>query len=178
MRKTRVLALVVASLVSTASFAGAQAPAAGAKAGRHAMGRGMEGRREGGRGGFALRGLKLSDAEKASIKTIDAKYAAEGKTLRESMKPTMQEARTLRQKGDTAGLRALWAKNKPARDQMQALQVRRQAEIRGALSAENQKLFDANVQKQEKRRAEWEKNGKQGKGRHGALRGRTPAKVG
>ena len=183
MRKTRVLALVVASLVSTASIVGAQAPAAGAKAGRHAMGRG-EGRRDGGRGGFALRGLKLSDAEKASIKTIDAKYAAEGKTLRQSLKPTMDEARTLRQKGDTAGLRALWAKNKPARDQMQALQTRRQAEIRAALNTENQKLFDANVQAQANRRAEWEKNGKngkgskQGKGRRGALRGHAPTKVG
>ena len=176
MRKTRVIALVVASLVSTASFAGAQAPAAGAQGGRHAMGRGMEGPR-GGRDG-ALRGLKLSDTEKASIKTIHTKYAAEGKTLRESMKPGMQEARTLRQKGDTAGLRALWDKNKPARDQLQALQVRQQAEMRGALSAENQKLFDANVQQQAKRRAEWEKSGKQGKGRRGELRGRGPAKVG
>ena len=174
MRKTRVMALVVASLVSTASFAGAQAPAAGAQAGRHAMGRGMEGRR-GERGG-ALRGIKLSDAEQVKVKAIDTKYAAEGKTLRESMKPAMQEARTLRQKGDTAGLRALWDKNKGNRDQMQALRVRQQTEIRGVLSAENQKLFDVNVQEQAKRRAEWEKNGKGGK--HGGLRGPRGGKTG
>jgi Spy/CpxP family protein refolding chaperone len=178
MRKSRVLALVVASLVSTASFAGAQAPAAGAHGGRHAMGPGMEGRRGGERGG-TLRGLKLTDAEKAKLKEIHTKYAAEGKTLRESLKPTMQEARTLRQKGDTAGLRALWAKNKPARDQMQALQVRQQAEIRAALSADNQKQFDANVAKQAERRAEWEKSGKAGKlGKRGAHRGTGAAKVG
>jgi Spy/CpxP family protein refolding chaperone len=173
MRKSRVLALVVASLVSTASFAGAQAPAAGAQGGRHAMGRGVEGRRGGERGG-ALRGLKLSDTEQQKVKAIHTKYATEGKTLRESMKPAMQEARALRQKGDTAGLRALWDKNKAGRDQMQALQVRQQAEIRAALSPENQKLFDANVQEQAKRRAEWAKNGKAG-GR-GARRG--AAKVG
>jgi Spy/CpxP family protein refolding chaperone len=172
MRKTRVLALVVASLVSTASFAGAQAPAARPQGGRHAMGPGMEGRR-GERGG-ALRGLKLSDAEKTKVQAINTKYAAEGKTLRESMKPAMQEARALRQKGDTAGLRALWDKNKGGRDQMQALQVRQQAEIRTALTPENQKLFDANVQKVEKRRAEWAKNGKAGG--HGGRRG--AAKVG
>jgi Spy/CpxP family protein refolding chaperone len=166
------MALVVASLVSTASFAGAQAPAAGAQAGRHAMGRGMEGRR-GERGG-ALRGIKLSDAEQAKVKAIHTKYAAEGKTLRESMKPAMQEARALRQKGDTAGLRALWDKNKAGRDQMQALQVRQQAEIRTALTPENQKLFDTNVQEQAKRRAEWAKNGKAGG--HGGRRG--AAKVG
>ena len=173
MRKTRVMALVVASLVSTASFARAQAPAVGAQGGRHAMGRGMEGRRGGERGG-ALRGLKLSDAEQAKVKAIHTKYAAEGKTLRESMKPAMQEARALRQKGDTAGLRALWDKNKAGRDQMQALQVRQQAEIRTALTPENQKLFDTNVQEQAKRRAEWAKNGKAGG--HGGRRG--AAKVG
>jgi Spy/CpxP family protein refolding chaperone len=172
MRKTRVLALVVASLVSTASFAGAQAPSAGAQGGRPAMGRGMEGRRGGERGG-ALRGLKLSDTEKAKVKEIHTKYAAEGKTLRESMKPAMQEARALRQKGDTAGLRALWDRNKSGRDQMQALQVRQQTEIRTALSPENQKLFDANVQEQAKRRAEREKSGKvdgRGERRRGAAK--------
>ena len=171
MRKSRVLALVAASLVSAASFAGAQAPAAGVHGGRHAMGRGIEGRRGGQRGG-ALRGLKLSDAEKAKVKEIHTKYAAEGKTLRESLKPAMQEARTLRQKGDTAGLRALWDKNKAGREQMQALQVRQQEEIRAALSPENQKLFDANLQKQSERRAKWSKNGKAGLrgGRRGAAK--------
>jgi len=174
MRKTRVMALVVASLVSAASFAGAQAPTTAPQAGRHSMGRGIEGGR-GERGG-ALRGLKLSDAEKSKVQEIHAKYAAEGKTLRESMKPSMEQARALRQKGDTAGLRALWETNKPNRDRMQALQVRQQSEIRGALSAENQKLFDANVQKQEQRRAERAKDGKGGK--HGGFRGRGAGKVG
>jgi Spy/CpxP family protein refolding chaperone len=173
MRKTRVMALVVAALVSTASFAGAQAPAAGAQAGRHAMGRGMGGGR-GERVG-ALRGIKLSDTEKAKVKEVHKKYAAEEKSQREAMKPVMQEARTLRQKGDTAGLRALWDRNKAGRDQMQAFQVRQQADIRAALSPENQKLFDANVQEQAKRRAEWAKDGNGGK--HGGTRGRG-AKVG
>jgi hypothetical protein len=96
------------------------------------------------------------------------------------MKPAMQEARALRQKGDTAGLRALWEKNKGNRDQMQALQLRQQAEIRAALSPENQKLFDANVQEQAKRRAEWARNGKGGKhgGARGEFRGRGAGRVG
>ena len=171
MRNSRVLALVVASLVSSASFVGAQAPATGQQGGRQTMGRGIEGRR-GGPGGGALRGLNLSEAEKTKVEAIRAKYAAEGKALRESLKPTMQEARSLRQKGDTAGMRALVEKHKPVRDQLQALQVRQQAEIRGALSAENQKLFDARLQKQAKRRAEWEKSGKAGRaGKHGGAHG-------
>ncbi|MEO7712198.1 MAG: Spy/CpxP family protein refolding chaperone [Gemmatimonadaceae bacterium] len=162
MRKNRVLALVVASLVSTASFAGAQAPGVMEKGGRHAMGRGMEGRREGARGEM-LRGLKLSDAEKTKIKEIRSRYAAEGKAQRESMKPAMQEARALRQKGDTAGLRALRDRNKASRDQMQALALRQQADIRGALSAENQKQFDMNLQERASRRAEWSKDGRNGR---------------
>jgi Spy/CpxP family protein refolding chaperone len=178
------MALIVASLVSTASFAGAQAPAGGPPADRHGMGGGMErGRGERGERGErwgALRGIKLSDAEQAKVKEIHAKYAAEGQTLRESLKPVMEEARSLRQKGDTAGLRALWDRNKASRDQMQALRVRQQVEVRTALSPENQKLFDANVQEMAARRAEWEKNGKGGKhgGRHGEFHGRGAGKVG
>ncbi len=162
MRKTRVLALVVASLVSAASFAGAQAPGVMEKGGRHAMGRGMEGRRDDGRGAM-LRGLKLSEAEKAKVKEIRSRHAAEAKAQREAMKPAMQEARALRQKGDTAGLRALWDKNKASREQMQALAQRHQAEIRGALSAENQKQFDLNLQERASRRAAWTKDGTDGR---------------
>jgi Spy/CpxP family protein refolding chaperone len=171
MRKTRIIALVVASLVTTASFAGAQAPAQrdSAKSGRHAMGRRMDGGRGGERGLF--RGIKLSDAEQVKVKGIRARYAVEAKSLHESMKPVMQEARTLRQKGDTAGLRALWERNKPARDRMQALRVQQQGEIRAALSPENQKQLDANAQELAKRRAEWDRNGKGGK--RGELRGRA-----
>jgi Spy/CpxP family protein refolding chaperone len=175
MRNSRVLALVVASLVSTASFAGAQAPATGQQGGRQPMGRGIEGRRVGpGRG--ALRGLNLSETEKAKLKEIRARYVAESRSLRESLQPTMREAAALRQKGDTAGLRALREKNKPAHERLQALQVRQQAEIRAALSAENQKLFDAKVQEQASRRAEREKAGKAG--RHGGKHGRRAGNLG
>ena len=120
------------------------------------MGRGMEGRRGGERGG-ALRGLKLSDAEKANVKAVHTKYEQQFKTLRESMKPVFEEARTLRQKGDTAGLRALWLRNGASRDQMQALEARQRTDIRAALSPDNQKQFDANVAEQAKRRAERER---------------------
>jgi Spy/CpxP family protein refolding chaperone len=159
MRKSRIIALVVASLVSTASFAGAQAPAAGAQAGRHAMGRGMQGGR-GQRGLF--RGIKLSDTEKAKLKEIRAKYAPEQKQLRESLKPAMQEVRSARQKGDSAAARAAFDRTKDGRDKMKALMTREQAEIRAALTPENQKQFDANVQQLAQRRADWEKGGRNG----------------
>ena len=165
MRKSRIIALVVASLVSTASFAGAQAPAPGAQAGRGGMGRGMQGGR-GERGLF--RGIKLSDTEKAKLKAIRTKYAPEQKQLRESMKPAMQEARAARQKGDSVAAKAAFDRTKDGRDKMKALMDRERGEIRSALTPENQKQFDANVQKFAQRRAEWEKGGKKGhRGRNG-----------
>jgi protein CpxP len=164
MRKTRVLAVVVASLVSAASFAQAQSAAPAPQAGRHGMRGGMEGER--GRGGM-LKGIKLSDAEKAKLKDIRGKYAPEQKKLFESMKPAMQEARALRQKGDTAGARAVLERNKAGRDQFTALREREQADVRAALTPDNQKQYDANVQQLAQRRAEWGKNG----GKKGGHRG-------
>jgi Spy/CpxP family protein refolding chaperone len=158
MGKTRVIALVVASLVSAASFAGAQAPAPSAQSGRHSMGRGMQAGVRGERG--MLHGLKLSDAEKAKLKDIHGKYAAQSKSLRDSMKPAMNEARAARQKGDTAAARAVLVRNKGTYEKLQAIRTSEQAEIRGALSPENQKQFDANVAK---RRADRKANGRGGR---------------
>jgi Spy/CpxP family protein refolding chaperone len=150
MRKSRVIALVVASVVSSASFAQAQsaAPVTGA---RHEM-RGMHGMRgERGAGG-ALRGINLTDAEKARLKTIHGKYAAERKSLRATLKPARQEARADRQKGDTAAARAVWERNRTGRDQLMALRKSEQSDVRAALSPQNQTLFDANVAKHDGRK--------------------------
>jgi Spy/CpxP family protein refolding chaperone len=54
---------------------------------------------------------------------------------------------------------------------MKALMNREQAEIRTALTPENQKQFDANLQKLAQRRTEWEKGGKTGQ--HGRRDGQT-----
>ena len=162
MGKTRVIALVVASLVSTASFAGAQAPAQqGARTGRHGMEQGMRAGARGERG--LLRGIKLSDAEKAKLKDINSKYSTQTKSLRESMKPAMQEARAARQKGDTAAARAVWARNKGSMDKLAELRKAELAEDRAALTPENQKLFDANMQQLAKRRAAMKAQRKEGK---------------
>jgi Spy/CpxP family protein refolding chaperone len=169
MGKTRVIALVVASLVSTATFAGAQAPATkGARQG-HAMERGMRAGARVERGLF--RGIKLSDAEKARLKDIHGKYATQAKSLREQMKPAMQEARAARQKGDTAAARAVLARNKGSLEKLAQLRKSEQAEVRSALTAENQKRYDANVQQMAKRVDEVKANRKDGKaGRRGGPR--------
>lgn len=171
MRKSHVIALVIAALVSSAAATQAQAPAQtqGARAAGRGMGRGMEGRP--GRGGM-LRGVNLSDAEKARIKEIHAKYQTESKGLRESLRPAMESARAARQKGDTAAARAAFDRTKGDREKMRALMEREQSEVRAVLTPENQMLFDARKAEMAQRRAEWSKDGAgRGAGHRGGRKG-------
>jgi Spy/CpxP family protein refolding chaperone len=111
----------------------------------HTRGAAQGARRQGpGRNPF-LRGITLSDAEKAKVQSIDAQHAAQMKTLRQQDKPQMEAMRAARQRGDTAAVRALWEKSKGQRDQMQQLMLSQRNDVRGALSPENQAKFDANV---------------------------------
>lgn len=163
MHKSRVIALVVASIVSTASFAGAQSATPGTVASAHAGRAAKDGKGHGG----LLRGVKLSATEKVKVKEIRGSYHAQAKALHESQKPAMQEARAARQKGDTASLRAVHERTKGDREKLRALMERQRTEVRAALSPENQKQFDANVQQASQRRAAMAKNGR---GDHGQLR--------
>jgi hypothetical protein len=77
----------------------------------------------------ALAGITLNDNEKAAVKTITEKYREELKQLRDANQQTAGRP--------TAEQRA----------QLQAIAERERAEIRGALTAEHQAQFDANVAK-------------------------------
>lgn len=97
-------------------------------------GRGPDGMGPGGRGRGdlagargALAGIQLNDNEKAAVKTIAEKYRAEMQQLRETNQGT--------------------APNAQLRAQVDAIAQRERAEIRGALTAEHQAQFDANVAK-------------------------------
>jgi Spy/CpxP family protein refolding chaperone len=172
MRKSRVIGFVVASLVSVASFAQAQTATPNARQERRGEARGIEGRAgHGGRGGL-FKGVTLSDAEKGRVKQVHAKYSTEAKALRQSLRPAMQEARAARQKGDTAGMKAAFNKTAGDREKLRALMQREKAEIRTGLSADNQRVFDANTKQLEQRRAGMKKNGKGGRAGHGANRGK------
>jgi Spy/CpxP family protein refolding chaperone len=169
MRKSRVIGFAIAAILTVGTSVQAQSTTQqprheGRRAGR--MGNGSPGR------GGLLRGITLSDAEKAQMKTIHAKYGAEAKALREAMRPAMQDLRTARQKRDSAAVKAAWDKTAGDRQKLQALMQRERAEIRTALSAENQKVFDANVKQLEERRAERAKNGKGERVGRAGLRGR------
>ena len=78
---------------------------------------------------FALAGIQLTDAEKASVKTINEKYRAELQALR----PADGQARP--------------AQNPDLRQKMMTLMASEWTDIRAALTPEHQAQFDANLAK-------------------------------
>jgi len=119
---------------------------------------------EGARGlrGQLLKGITLSDAEKANLQTVQAKYAPQMKAMREQSKPDMQAMRDARQRGDTAALKALWQKSASARAQNKQVMEAERNDMRAALTPTNQAKFDANVAAFDKKLAEHAKPGKHG----------------
>jgi Spy/CpxP family protein refolding chaperone len=168
MRKTRVIGFAVAAILTVGTVA--QAQSSTQQPSQERRGAGRVGKDGPGRAGL-FRGISLSDVEKGRVKEIHTKYSAEAKVLREAMRPAMQEARAARQNRDSAAVRVAWEKTAGDRQKLQALMQRERAEIRAALSPENQKVFDANAKALEERRAERLKNGKGGRDGRGGLRG-------
>jgi Spy/CpxP family protein refolding chaperone len=157
MRNSRVVGLAIAGILAVGTIAQAQSTTTQSEQHRHATRREVRGGR--GRAGL-LRGITLSDAEKTQMKAIRTKYRAEAKSLRESMRPAMQDLRAARQKRDSAAVKTAWERTAGDRQKLQALMQRERAEVRSALTPEHQKVFDANAKSLEQRRAEWSKNGK------------------
>lgn len=161
MTKIRLLAFALSSLVAAAPFAGAQ----GASRAPSAVGT-RKGASRAGKHEHLLRGLTLSAAEKSKVNSVHAKYSAESKPMRASVKSAMQEARADRQKGDTAAARAVLDRSKNSREAMRGVMERERTEMRSALSPANQKQFDANVQQASA------SHGKGGRGLMGAKGGK------
>lgn len=161
-------ALAVAALVfGGAVVASAQQPTPAPAKGAHQQ---RDGRARNARGQFRpaairhqlFKGITLSDAEKASVKNVEAKYASQMKAIREQLKPQIQAARDARQRGDTAALRAMRQKSGAEREQIKTLLESEKNDLRAALTPANQAKFDANVKQLEQRVAkratrEWNK---------------------
>ena len=168
MRKSRVTVLVLASIVSIASQVSAQfAPATrgSARAGNE-VGRGGERGRN--RKGL-FHGVTLNDAEKAKLKEVRQNYRSETQALRGSLAPALKEARVARQKGDTAAARVAFERTKADRGKLRELVQRQTVDIRGALSAENQRKFDENLKRVAQRH---QRDGKRGEARGQGKAGR------
>jgi Spy/CpxP family protein refolding chaperone len=149
--------LVVAGL---AGFAEAQTP----QGDRQGRARGEMGRRGKDRQGVAmpglLRGITLSDDEKANLKAVSEKYDGQLQAIRQSMRPDVKAARAARQRGDTAAARAALARTADERTQLEALTERMRVDVRAALVPEHRAQFDANVARMKERMA----NGRNGDG--------------
>ena len=129
MKVFRIAALGVALLAASAAVAGAQAPAAAQQGG------------PGGGRGFnrSLNGIELTEAQKAKVAEIQAKYAPEMQAIRESMQGG----------GDRA----------QAFTKMQALNDKRNPEIRAVLTADQQVIFDKNLAEQKARMEQMRQGG-------------------
>jgi Spy/CpxP family protein refolding chaperone len=174
MRKSRVIGFAIAAILTAGTVAQAQSTTQQPRHERRGAGR-ME---KGGPGRAGLfRGVTVSDAEKGRVKEIHTKYNAEARALREAMRPALQDVRTARQKRDSAAVKAAWDKTAGDRQKLQALMQRERAEIRAALSPENQKVFDANAKALEERRAQ-RKDGKGDRDGRAGLRGRRGLRQG
>jgi Spy/CpxP family protein refolding chaperone len=105
----------------------------------------------------------LTEAQKAQIKTIRAKYKPQNEALRTQAKPFMDAARAARQKGDTATARAEMLKARNVMQGGQSIRTQENAEIRAILTPDQQAKWDA----RQKQMAEREKGGHKGWGKKG-----------
>jgi Spy/CpxP family protein refolding chaperone len=132
MKAIRIAALGVALLAGSAAIAGAQASTQPPT---------QQGGPGGGRGGFnrSLNGIELTDAQKTKVAEIQAKYQPEMQAIRESMQGG----------GDRA----------EAFKKMQALNEKRNPEIRAVLTPEQQTIFDKNLAEQKARMEQMRQGG-------------------
>jgi protein CpxP len=160
MSSVRTLALGALMIVGVAGISAAQSTTTPPSR-THRSGE-MQGRRGPGRGEFG-RDLNLTDAQKAQIKTIHAKYQPQNEALRNQAKPFMDAARAARQKGDTAAARSNFEKARQVMQGGQSFRTQENAEIRAILTPDQQAKFDA----RQKKMAERGKDGHKGWGKKG-----------
>jgi Spy/CpxP family protein refolding chaperone len=119
MKVIRIATLAVAFCAGLTSVAAAQGQP-------EPQGQG-EMRRGGGMGGMLLKDITLTDAQKDQIKTIREKYMPQQMELRKATQATGAPP------------------DAPTRDKMMGLQEKQAADIRAILTADQQKVFDANL---------------------------------
>lgn len=163
MSAVRTLALGALMIVGVAGVSAAQStatPQSRPDSGLYRRGARPDGqlraRRGPGRGEFG-RDLNLTDAQKAQIKAIRQKYQPQNEALRAQAKPFFDAARAARQKGDTVAFRTNTEKARQVMQGGQSIRTQEMAEIRAALTPDQQAKFDA------RQKASGERRGKGGR---------------
>jgi Spy/CpxP family protein refolding chaperone len=116
---------------------------------------GERGMRRRGPGGELLKGITLTADQKAKLKDL-----RKAEKPNDEFKKAMENARAARQRGDTAAARAQMQALRPQMEQARERQV---AAMRGILTPEQQKQFDANVATWKQHAAERGTDGHQGR---------------
>ena len=148
MKKTTIAALGLALSLVAAGAASAQSTEPRPE--RDRAGQVERGGRRGGPDQMLLKGITLTEQQKEKIKAL--RQSDNGS--REQFRKAMTEAREARERGDTVTAKA---RMQEVRKQMDAQRDQRLASLRGVLTTEQQKQFDANV-------AEWKQRADQHRG--------------
>lgn len=167
MRKSMMaVGLAMVLTAGSAALASAQAAQAAPQRPQHGQwdGRGGPGGRRGGPGAALLHGITLSDAQKAQLKQYREAQRTKFQGEREQHAADFQKMRDARQRGDTATANAMMRQFRARMEQQHDAQV---AAIRGILTPDQQKQFDANVAQWKQREAQREASGR----RRGGWRG-------
>ena len=109
------------------------------------------GGRRGGGEGFLLRGITLTEAQKAQLRTLREQDRARMESRRDEFQKEREQMRTLREKGDTVAIRRAMEQRRALMDQER---TRRTTAIRNLLTAEQRVAFDRNVEEAKKLQAE------------------------
>jgi Spy/CpxP family protein refolding chaperone len=147
MRKTMMAMGLGLALTVGAAGANAQATTK-PDAARHEGGRGawQKGKRGGeGFGGGLLKGITLTDAQKAQLKEKREANAPEQKAFREQMRTTFGEMRAARERGDSAAVQSARAKMEQLRKQGSEVRERQLADLRSILTADQRTQLDKNL---------------------------------
>ena len=122
--------------------------------------------------GALLRGITLTDAQRAQLEAHREQQKAARQASRDSGQQAFDAARAARQRGDTAALRTL---REQQRVQMTQARDREIAALRGILTAEQRVQFDRNVEAMKARAANRPAGAREGRGMRGDRRaGRAP----
>jgi len=101
---------------------------------------GERGWHRGGPGKGLMKGINLTDAQKAKLKEL--RKSEQSGAGNEQFRKAMADARAARQRGDTAAARAQMQALRPQMEQARERQV---AAMRSVLTPDQQKQFDANL---------------------------------
>lgn len=153
MKKFAVVAAAFAALaiagVGQAQGTGAPAQHQHRAEGRGPMGRGGPGMMQ----GMLLKGITLTEAQKAKLDTLREAQRTAMQAQRGQGRPDFEAIREARDKGDTATVNRLMAEQ---RKTMEAHRDAQFAAMRAILTPDQQKQFDANVAEMKKNMGDWD----------------------